>query len=513
MIIENLIDRKLIGICGRFKTAVTKLINSNIQSDYFADQYQPIVKEMLEYYAAYFELITPDTLSQILLDQGKEPSIVSASVATFEELLTDEDLVKDQSSINELDYFIHRIKQRKVLKICEDASKKIASAVVSSKIDAAKDLMMKTVINIDKVSNTGEIQEGNLSDFVDLRIKKYEDRKNNPEKYKGVQSGFPVLDQTTDGFQPGDLIIYCAESGAGKSANILHTAYSAWNEKYVGAGRGANVVLFTIEMDWYQYLRRWDSRDALVDSYKLKSASLDEYEYQTWIKRLEYQKNKQNLFYIVDIPSGCTALYIRNKLDEIRMKFPDHPIDLVAIDYLGIMNPSNEVEGGDWLKQGIISQECKELARHEKVAVLTAVQETRDSIKDNKTKTKTTAVLSRSQMIVTNANLIVYMRPHQIEEKDEDFKIFDSYNERPNVVYYQTIKSREGQKVQWKCGASYKNMLIQPISEEKDDEKNAANDPIVTKKMSIPNTLDQLEDEEEFGGYYNKDDRNMHHTV
>lgn len=504
---EDIVDRKLIGICGAFKTGITKIINYGVTPAFFLEPYQPLISEMFEYYKKYFELITPDALTQILIDKHKDQSTITATVATLEDILADPDVVHDASVISELDFFIDRIRKRTAIKICEETSQKLASAVIASKVETARELMTKAIVNVDKVLNSNDIREGTLSDFIDFRIERYRDRKENPEKYRGIQSGFPVLDKTTDGFQPGDLIIYCAESGGGKSANLLHSAFSAWLEKYPGAGRGANVVLFTIEMDWNMYLRRFDARHASLDSIKLKSSNLDDSEYNQWIACLGVQKNKDNLFYVVDIPSGCSTLYIRNKLDEIRMKYPDHPIELVVIDYLGIMTPSQDIDGSDWIKQGVISQECKELARAEKVPVLTAVQETRDATKDTKMGGKTTAIVARSQMIVANTNIIIYIKPDQKKDDDEKMSLFKNYNESANILYYQTLKSRDGQKVEWKSTALFDKMLIQPLVNESETpvEENLP-EPINEKQNTTT-------DEETFEDYYtldeNADDTDM----
>ena len=512
---EDVIDKKLIALAAKYKAGMVKLIQSSVTHEFFRSQYQPIVSELIAYYKTYLELATVDTLSQSLIDKGKSPEAVTVIAATLDDLLNDPEIIRDDKSVLELDFFIERIQKRRQLEIVEETSKKLATLAMSSRLDAAKDVLMKSITTIEKISNNGEVLEGSLAEFAQPRLDHYKDRKDNPDKFKGTQSGFPLLDAVTDGYQPGELVIYVAESGGGKSVNLLHTAYHAWQEKHKGAGKGANVVLFTIEMDWQQYLRRFDAMHASLDSYKLKSASLDDYEYGAWLNCIEYQKSKQNLFYVVDMPAGCTCLFIRNKLDEIRMKYPDHPIDMVVIDYLGIMEASVPVDG-DWLKQGMISQECKQLARQDRVVVVTAVQETRDSIKDGKVKHKNTAVLSRSQMIVSNSNIILYSKMHQIEESDEEFKLFESYNDHPNLIHYQLLKSRDSKKVSFSCGADFSRMLIQPIEPEDDKSLDtmAANgkkpEPeIKPKKVEAAKLpvakLQNDEDEIEFvTGYYER---------
>lgn len=501
---EDLIDRKLIALAGRSKAGLVRLLQAKIDASFFVEMYQPLVKEMVDYYRTYFELLTADTLSNILVDRNKEKDTITAAVATFEDIVNDADHVPS----SELDYFIDRIKNRKALKLCEQATTGLANAVVAGRFDTARSVMVKAITSVDDITRSGEFNEGSISDFVSKRVDRYQERKDFPERFKGVQSGFPILDRVTDGYQPGELVIYVAESGGGKSVNLLHTAFQAWKEKYPGAGRGANVVLFTLEMDWEQYFRRFDAMHASLDSFKLKSASLDEREYGAWISCLEDQKQKQNLFYLVDMPSGCTTLFIRNKLEEIRMKYPDHPIDMVVIDYLGIMTPSYDVEGSDWLRQGIISQECKELARQERVTVLTAVQETRESQKEAKgpTTQKNQTALSRSHMIVTNANIILFFKAHQIEEPDPDYKIFNAFNNSPNIIHYQLIKSRDSKKVTFRCAADFSRMLIQPMditAEEIQELDKSLVNSASPKIAPVQPVLSNPEDEE-FAGYYEK---------
>lgn len=494
---EDIVDRKLIALAGKFSTATTRLIQNKITPEYFKDIYRLLVQEMFDYYSKFFKLLSPDPLAEILVEQNKDISTITAIVATFDDILNDPDLV-NESSISELDFFIDRIQRRHALEVCENGCKNLSNAIVMSRVDTAKDIMMKTITLVDKISNKGEVIEGSLKELADPRIKRYQDRRDFPERFRGIQSGFPILDRATDGYQPGELVLYVSESGGGKSVNLLHSAFKAWLERYIGAGRGANVALFTIEMDWDQYLRRFDAMHASLDSYKMKSASLNEKEYAAWLGCIEEQKQKDNLFYIVDMPAGCTVLYIRNKLDEIRMKYPNHPIDLVVVDYIGIMEPSQDVKEGDWYRQGIISQELKQLARQEKLVVLSAVQETRESIKDTKNKNKNTTVAGRSQMIVANTNIMLYLKPHQIEETDDDYEIFKTYNDSPNIIHYTLVKSRDSKKVQFRCGADFSRMLIQPM--DVDDEEEIKLTVIPKKEPDLKSS----EDEEEFDKYYEK---------
>lgn len=499
---QDIIDRKLVALASKHKNATVRLIECGITKEFFEERYQSLIQEISSHYQQYFEVITPSALSESLLDKGFSLDTATAIGAVLQDINDDPELEK--SSMSELDFFIDRIKKRYTLRECERAAKDFANDIRAGKIDKAKSLLANTITTIDRVRQGNAVREGTLETFYQKRIDLYNDRKNNPEAYRGVQSGFPALDAATDGYQKGDLILYVGESGGGKSVNLLHTAFQAWKERYPGAGRGANVVLFSLEMDWHQYLRRFDAMHAGLDSYKIKSASLDEEEHGRWIQCLTRQKEKDNIFYLVDMPSGCTPLFIRNKLEEIRMKFPDNPIDLVVVDYLGIMNPTQQVDGPDWQKQGVISQELKEVARSEKVPILSAVQETRESIKDGgKVKSKNISIIGRSHMIVTNADIILYLRPHQMEENEEDYEVFNKYNNDPNVIHYQVLKGRDTKKVTFRCGVDFSRMYVQPLDLKDDDIELA-----VANNKTPPQQLANKEDEAAFSGYYETVNRN-----
>lgn len=513
------IDRKIIALIGNYKAAITKIIDWKIGTEFFLAEYRQLVQYMLDYYKLHCELITEDALMELLVAEYPEDiSTATAIGAAFSDIVhkqTDAESIEHKDELSELDFFIDRIKNRRIIELLADASINLAKSVKLTQLDKAREILVTSITTIDSIRSPIEVQEGNISDFVDERIQDYDDRKNNPEKYQGIYSGFPVLDKETDGYQKGELIIYVAAPGGGKSASLLHSSFHAWKQKNPSTDVGANVVLFTLEMFRKAYMRRFDAMHASLDTNKLKSASLDDHEYTAWRRAMEFQRTKPNFFHIVDIPSGCTTLFIRNKLDEVRLRYPDNPIDLIVIDYMGIMETPKSLDS-DWLRQGYISQECKELARSEKLPVLTAIQETRDSIKDKK-KVKDTSTLARSQMIAANADIIISVEKEVIENKDGNFQILKEINDFPNTLIYQNIKHRDGKQLRWRAGVEWSRMLIQPMAfadGEKPEEESKVPKLIVppktiitpkaitTPNIELPEKNNDLDTDDEFDLYY-----------
>jgi len=67
---------------------------------------------------------------------------------------------------------------------------------------------------------------------------------------RGTSSGWPWLDEQTDGFQKGDLITLVGRPGVGKSTLLLYTALHSWLA-------GNSVLFLSMEMPALQLVRRF----------------------------------------------------------------------------------------------------------------------------------------------------------------------------------------------------------------------------------------------------------------
>lgn len=307
----------------------------------------------------------------------------------------------------------------------------------------AFDLIKETVMWIEEAQHLNRQQEGAIKDVADEIFKEYEETEANPEKAMGIPSNWAMLDAQTNGFHPGDLVIFIGKRGSGKSIVMTNVGYNAWRA-------GHNVIHFTIEMRKKQVQRRYISRHAMLDYKELRDGRLEKDKKDVLKQSLQEMRDSENIIYIVDEPH-VTASFIEAKL--LSLQFRGINFNMVIVDYLNIAHPDRRFQA-DWQNQMQISLELKEVARRLKIPLITAVQRTGGSggkkyDSDN---------VSRSKNIGDNADLMV-----QIGEDDgNDDEALQEINTSMNMYM---VKCRDGEMTNFSLYKDFSRMLIRnPIT-------------------------------------------------
>jgi replicative DNA helicase len=184
-------------------------------------------------------------------------------------------------------------------------------------------------------------------------------------RYTGVPTGYPVLDNVTNGFQPSDLIILAARPGMGKTAFALNIACNA------AMNRDGPIpcVVFSLEMSATQLIQRIWSFHASVPLKSLRSAQIEE---SDWPKLLQSAQDFGSLPIFVDDTAAITVAEVRNKCRQLKQA---HNLGLVIIDYLQLMSPSREHRNSPREQQiSDISRNLKGLAKELNVPVIALSQ-------------------------------------------------------------------------------------------------------------------------------------------
>ncbi|MBI4576827.1 MAG: replicative DNA helicase [Planctomycetes bacterium] len=174
---------------------------------------------------------------------------------------------------------------------------------------------------------------------------------------EGLCSGFSVLDELTQGLQPGELTVLAARPSMGKTTLALNVV-----EHVVLRERKA-VALFSMEMGRHQVARNMLCGRARVDSHRFRKGLLSDVE----VDRLRDAAGDfyEAPLYIDDTPMGLTPMELRAKARRLRAQ---HDIALVVVDYLQLMSCPGEENRVQEISR--ISRSLKGLARDLKLPVL-----------------------------------------------------------------------------------------------------------------------------------------------
>lgn len=293
-------------------------------------------------------------------------------------------------------------------------------------------------------TNLLEIIESRKSDeliLINKFTKEFENKlehiKQNKGKITGTAVGFRELDNITNGFQPGELIILAARPSIGKTAlalNFVNNAAKTLNEKEA-------IVVFSLEMGADQLLERWICSEGMIPIKVFKSGKWSN-EQEHSISMVNERISKLNVFLFDG--SNLNILDIQAKLKQLSRDFK---LKLVVIDYLqlvdGITNNKLINRNQEVAK---ISRTLKITAKELKTPIIAVAQLSRSieqrQADDRKPKLSD---LRESGAIEQDADIVAFL-DYDRSEVDSDQSNKNNIRFLSNVVVELTIaKNRNGE--------------------------------------------------------------------
>ncbi|MFH7834988.1 MAG: DnaB-like helicase C-terminal domain-containing protein [Candidatus Aenigmatarchaeota archaeon] len=340
------------------------VLSKGINPSYFLEfTYNWVAQVLFWYYERYKTLPQKQELMEIvhqsvkLSDHQKQLVLIA-----LEEIFTPDNTKFEFSFL--LDTFLNYYKEASLKTLLFTAS----TLVREGKVDKALNKIQEELINIqNKVTFRSE--EVDVIKTVDERLNRYNSREVNLSN--GVYIGFPTLDKITYGLRGGWVTIVLGANKSGKSTFLLNAAVNSYLNGY-------NVVLISLEIPKDQMVIRWDACRTEIEYDKLLRNTLSDVEIERINRLLKEDKERKNTFYIVDaVNFSAHSLYGLLK----RLPFK---VDLVVIDYLGLMKPIGGLKNEKvWESFAKIGLEVREVARELNVPILSAMQVNREAYKSD----------------------------------------------------------------------------------------------------------------------------------
>lgn len=186
-----------------------------------------------------------------------------------------------------------------------------------------------------------------------------------------ITTGWPTVDKKLyGGFKRGELNIWCAGSGGGKSLFLANLGVNF-------ALAGLNVIYFTFELSEELVGMRVDSMLTGIASKDIFK-NLDDVE-----MKVKLTGKKAGGIQIKYLPSGKNCNDLRSYLKEYQVKTGLKP-DILLVDYLDLMMPlSVKVSPSDlFVKDKYVSEELRNLAMETHCVVVTAAQLNRSAVEE-----------------------------------------------------------------------------------------------------------------------------------
>jgi replicative DNA helicase len=231
-------------------------------------------------------------------------------------------------------------------------------------IKALEELITKTS---ELKKNTSAIRDIDVTD-IDSAVAYYEHVQKQTELgLQGIKTGLPGFDNyLPSGIMPGQLGVFLAYPGIGKSWLSLYFAVQAWKQ-------GKSPMVVSLEMSETEVRNRTFTimGEGLWSHRKLSSGQIEIEDLKRWHKSKVEGKPE---FHIISNDSGgeVTPSVLRGKIDQYKP-------DFVIVDYLQLMSP-NQKSDNETVRMKNLSRELKLMAISEEVPIIAISSATPDDV-------------------------------------------------------------------------------------------------------------------------------------
>lgn len=184
---------------------------------------------------------------------------------------------------------------------------------------------------------------------------------------RGIPTGFTDLDRATGGLLPGNLSLWAARPGIGKTTSVLNVAAN------IGIRGGRRVLIISVEMSSLEIAQQMACAEARVRTGDMRQGRMSERDWTALGKAIG-DVDEAPVDVIAD--AGMTLSSITSLIRAHKRQHPD--LEVVVVDYIQRIrhdNPSGE-RRNDILD---ISVALTELARSLDLAIVCAAQLNRNS--------------------------------------------------------------------------------------------------------------------------------------
>lgn len=434
-------ERSVLGSALIDKSAADTVMAS-LSEDAFSgvDERNVLVFRAMNNLYVHHDTIDPQTVNNELVNMK-----IDKAAGGAEYLL---ELMNSQIVTDHVDHYIKIVKDQKVLREYLLALQDIQVDYSSGKVTNISDFLGECTMKLNDISNKRSVGSfriaGEIAKEVNEKIIKEANRAD--KGLTGVDTGFSRLNDITNGWKKGELIILAARPSVGKTALALNFALNA--AKYQDK---KTVAFFSGEMSNDECMRRILSSESKVRLDDISKGKVR----GDGFKKLSYAVKdiEQLKLYVDDTPNPKLGDIVA-KTTKLKNKNPD--LCLILIDYLNRIKTDGKHDSRS-TEIAEVTSTLKQLARDLNIPVVCLAQINRDA-EENVNGVPSLSNLKESGAIEEDADIVMLLY---------------------NKAYYE----RAGQKKSMggKGGVSnYQAKLEEQLDAAKKDGKSSMNNSITT---------------------------------
>jgi len=392
---DLLAEQSALGGMMLSKDAVADVVETVRATDFYVPKHEIIFDAILSLYAQG----EPTDVITVTDELTKLGEISRAGGADYLHTLTS--LVPTAANAG---FYSTIVAERSMLRKLVEAGTRIAQMGYAGEGEVL-DLVNTAQAEIYSITGSTETEDYvPLTDAVTAAIEDIEAAKLKDGQFTGVPTGFADLDELTNGFHGGQLIIVAARPALGKSTLALDFARAA------SIHHDMPSIFFSLEMGRSEIAMRLLAAEASVPLQSMRKGNVEARDWTT-IAATRGRINDAPL-YIDDSPN-MTLVEIRAKCRRLKQRVG---LKLVVIDYLQLMTSGKKVESRQQ-EVSEFSRALKLLAKELQVPVIALSQLNRGP-EQRADKMPAISDLRESGSLEQDADMVILLHRESAYEKD-----------------------------------------------------------------------------------------------
>jgi replicative DNA helicase len=320
------------------------------------------------------------------------------------------------------------VRERSLLRQLIEAGTQIAAGVFSNDGLTARELVDRAeqrVFEIAEGSFRGREGARAVRELLPPVIDQIDEWHSNPDKLRGLATGFTDFDKVTGGLRPGDLVIIAGRPSMGKTTLAVNMA------EYAAAhplGPRAAVAVFSMEMPSDQLLTRMLSSVGGVPLSNLRSGKISD---EDWVRITSATTQLSEAKIFIDETPALNPTELRARARRIKR---EHGLNLIVVDYLQLMQvPGTQENRATEIAE--ISRGLKALAKELQVPVI-ALSQLNRAVEQREHKKPVMSDLRESGAIEQEADMVLLIFREEVYDKNTTQK---------GVAEIDLVKHRNGE--------------------------------------------------------------------
>ena len=275
-------------------------------------------------------------------------------------------LARDTPTAANVRAYAEIVHERSMLRQLIKTGTEIAASAYNTEGETARELVDKAEQGVFAIAEAGARAGGgarSVAEMLPAVIDQIDEWHSNPDKMRGLASGFTDFDKMTGGLRAGDLVIVAGRPSMGKSTLAVNMAeYAAINPSI-----RAPVAIFSMEMPSDQIITRMLASIGGVPLGSLRTGRIAD---EDWARITSATSQLSGAKIFIDETPALTPTDLRARARRLKR---EHGLGLVVVDYLQLMQvPGNKENRATEIAE--ISRGLKVLAKELAVPVIALSQ-------------------------------------------------------------------------------------------------------------------------------------------